>query len=578
MTQGRSVRNAMAPALLIAVIALLWIEGWEQQPQVDDAYISYRYARNLVEGHGLVYNVGERVEGFSNLLWTLLIAAGLALGARVTDVAHALGLASGTLSLIAAFMYASAGVGGSRRWIAAAAPALLLCWIGFPVWTFSGLETPLFTAAAALALAAEAQGRIGMATAAAMMAALTRPEGPLLAVVILGLNVLAGPPQRRRRVVLLALAYAGGLAMLTAFRLYYYGSAVPNTFYAKVGENVWLHGMGDFGRFLLGSTLPLLVPALWAVRHDRACRVGALWSVAMAVYIVSVGGDAFPHHRFWVPVYLVLAVCATRALILQRETKRDWLRELPLWTFAVAAALWSLVSARLALLVLGGLMAAAVAGVWGRRTRWATALGGSVVAALVVVGLSAPWADDAEFAQLTAVVARLRGAPAPPEGEPASRVKTMASLLLGGGSGLSRNESLRATLRARRDHLRRAAASAMRVMERRRQGESIDLVAATAIGKFGWDLPLPILDMLGLADAHIARSPPRQPSKPVMWLAGHVRTDADYVFGRRPDYIFLQRAWSTPLRLPVHDDFWSHPALERDYEWDAEMLAYRRRR
>mgnify|MGYP000213648623 CR=1 FL=1 len=147
-----------------------------------------------------------------------------------------------------------------------------------------------------------------------------------------------------------------------------------------------------------------------------------------------------------------------------------------------------------------------------------------------------------------------------------------------GGRALSRNESLRTTLGARRDHLRRAEASATRVLERRRQGEAIDLVAATAIGKFGWDLRLPILDMLGLVDAHIAHSPTRHPSKPVMWLAGHVRTDADYVFARRPDYIFLQRAWSTPLRLPVHDDFWSHPALERDYEWDADMLAYRRRR
>ena len=50
--------------------------------QADDAYISYRYAQNLVDGHGLIFNVGERVEGYSNLLWTLIVAGGIALGCK----------------------------------------------------------------------------------------------------------------------------------------------------------------------------------------------------------------------------------------------------------------------------------------------------------------------------------------------------------------------------------------------------------------------------------------------------------------------------------------------------------------
>ena len=40
----------------------------------DDAFISFRYARNLLEGHGLVFNPGEYVEGYSNFLWTLELA------------------------------------------------------------------------------------------------------------------------------------------------------------------------------------------------------------------------------------------------------------------------------------------------------------------------------------------------------------------------------------------------------------------------------------------------------------------------------------------------------------------------
>jgi len=46
----------------------------------DDAFISFRYAQNLVDGNGLVFNPGERVEGYTNLSWTLLMAGVLAAG------------------------------------------------------------------------------------------------------------------------------------------------------------------------------------------------------------------------------------------------------------------------------------------------------------------------------------------------------------------------------------------------------------------------------------------------------------------------------------------------------------------
>ena len=40
----------------------------------DDAFISFRYSQHLAEGHGLVFNVGEKVEGYSNFLWVVLVA------------------------------------------------------------------------------------------------------------------------------------------------------------------------------------------------------------------------------------------------------------------------------------------------------------------------------------------------------------------------------------------------------------------------------------------------------------------------------------------------------------------------
>ena len=59
----------------------------------DDSFISIRYAENLADGLGLVYNAGERVEGYTNLLWTLLLAAAAWAGASPVSTAKLLGIA-----------------------------------------------------------------------------------------------------------------------------------------------------------------------------------------------------------------------------------------------------------------------------------------------------------------------------------------------------------------------------------------------------------------------------------------------------------------------------------------------------
>ena len=70
----------------------------------DDAFISFRYARNLVRGNGLVFNVGEAVEGYTNFLWTLGVAVGMLLGVEPTTWTVVAGLASWL------------GVGGLLAW------------------------------------------------------------------------------------------------------------------------------------------------------------------------------------------------------------------------------------------------------------------------------------------------------------------------------------------------------------------------------------------------------------------------------------------------------------------------------
>ena len=172
---------ALAGLLLVAGIAVFLGESLVRHAQLDDAYISYRYAQNLVEGHGLVYNPGEAVEGITNLLWALLVAVGIALGFKANATGHVLGLVSGVAALLAVWDYARVALPRSRAWVAALAPWPVLTSVSFALWATSGMETALFTAATTAALAAQARGRIGAAMGAAAVATFTRPDGVLVA-------------------------------------------------------------------------------------------------------------------------------------------------------------------------------------------------------------------------------------------------------------------------------------------------------------------------------------------------------------------------------------------------------------
>src|SRR5438477_266217 len=154
---GRSRWTALltVAAIVVAVaraIALSWTS--------DDAYISFRYARNLNEGLGLVYNAGERVEGYSNFLWTLWSALGLRLGFAPEAWTHAWGIAcfAMTIAILGGLVWRRVG-SGAPGWLPFSALALAahrdMC-----VFATGGLETAAFTMLAVAGYAAlEGLGR-----------------------------------------------------------------------------------------------------------------------------------------------------------------------------------------------------------------------------------------------------------------------------------------------------------------------------------------------------------------------------------------------------------------------------------
>ncbi|NJO07855.1 MAG: hypothetical protein HC876_21335 [Chloroflexaceae bacterium] len=119
---------------------------------MDDAFISFRYSRNLIEGHGLTFNPGGAiVEGYTNFLWVIYIAGGLALGFEPVLLAQATTLAIALFCLTACYGLARQWLG--TRW-ALAAPVLLAAMPAFLTYSArgSGMETALVALLAVLAL------------------------------------------------------------------------------------------------------------------------------------------------------------------------------------------------------------------------------------------------------------------------------------------------------------------------------------------------------------------------------------------------------------------------------------------
>ncbi len=328
-------------------IALAWT--------CDDAFISFRYSRNLADGLGLVYNAGERVEGYTNFAWTVVLAGAMRLGLDPVPTAHVLGVAC-HVALLLLLLLTARRRGGWSFPLAAVGYALHQQAAEFAT---SGLETSMFTLLATAALIALVHASTlahfaGAGTLLVLVAA-TRPDGLLLAAAG-GAVVLAIAVRRRDPRPLLALALPGALlyAPYFAWKWSYYGYPFPNTFYAKSAHDPYFSlGFAYVGFYLAYSFA--VIPGLAAPLLLRGHRLAAALDLAgwttrgplvigafvlpWLAYVAWVGGD-FMFGRFCIPV--------TPALYLGVQLVAERLR--PRWRGGAIAfvALASLVTIALA--------------------------------------------------------------------------------------------------------------------------------------------------------------------------------------------------------------------------------------
>lgn len=319
---------------------------------LDDACISFRYARNLARGAGLVYNPGEYVKGYSNTLYTVLMAIPEWFRLDPFSVAKAIGFLSfGVLCWLGYRLYAAdadPAVTDRGVWLL----ALFAISASIAVHYMNGLETGLHTTLVFAAVVARLreQRSSGKPWSALLFAgvALGRPEGILLFAAMAVHDALFRAITRsfsRRDLVfymLPPLAYAAELAVSAA----YYGDPLPQTYYAKarvthgianaarvfweqlhkqLNANSYLgHGLEGTGFSYGVLAIALLAFVGW--KRWRQSSAFLLVLLAQLVFVVRAGDDWAPGFRFGVPglplmFALLVEAIAVVALLARRYSR-----------------------------------------------------------------------------------------------------------------------------------------------------------------------------------------------------------------------------------------------------------------
>lgn len=344
---GRTRLLLLSGVFLFALQLRLWVFLGHPTPR-DDAFIVFRVARNLAKGVGFVFNDGERLQAISSPLYALL-AGGTwwLIGDTAIPVLQVLGVLADSVAAVLLCLVVSSALGMGRGRLHGAGVLAGILYAGCSSNVLiapNGLETGLYTCAIAATFLFLAREKTGLALAGSAVCGMLRPEGFLVALVVLIDRFRATrrvPAREAMWLAIAALPYA-------AFAITYYGSLLPQTVVAKnliarsaavewqfIAQKLFLGGPL---RWILGTSV--FVGALSLVRH-RSLPPLTVWGLAYVAFFSSVGS--------WWPWYFppaLLAYFALAGIGLAAATHLISQPRLSQGALALATAVASLVLAR----------------------------------------------------------------------------------------------------------------------------------------------------------------------------------------------------------------------------------------
>lgn len=305
----------------------------------DDAFISFRYVQNFVDGHGLVFNIGERVEGYTNLLWVLLLSVFVFLKINIQTISQLLSVLFGVVALYMTYRVsdtfeirpdASANVKkvktadtGSVKYFDLIPTVLLIFSGSFIFWSISGMESTMFMSFCLLGIYYYIKNKNSAALdykfpLFLLLATLTRPEGLYFFGLIMIHKVFFAFKDHKsdalkilfsKNNIISYAVYIIPVILYFLIRYSYYGYLFPNTYYAKTGlSSAYINsGIEYFTKFLtsyLFYGVILVAPLYLFKRSENFFELSLFYLliVCYTLYVISVGGDVLKQNRFFLPI------------------------------------------------------------------------------------------------------------------------------------------------------------------------------------------------------------------------------------------------------------------------------------
>jgi hypothetical protein len=298
-----------------AALPALWMWGFT----VDDALISVRYARHVASGFGWRFNAhGPSTDGVTPLAWLLvLVPVGRSDPMAVLAYAQGVGAVAWTVAS-AALGVAIGRIRKAPWWGRAAALATVALSVPIAAYAVSGMETPLATALATVAVVV-ARRPLWAALGAGLAASLRPEMGPWACVLALGVALAArGPVDHAGRVAAAGAISLAPFVTCAVVRTLVWGHPAPLAVMAKPSDVE--HGLAYAGAACVVTLTPCLALAPGALRRSRVGLAVVAAALAHVAAVIAVGGDWMPYARLMVPVAPSLAYAG----VLASEHARPW--------------------------------------------------------------------------------------------------------------------------------------------------------------------------------------------------------------------------------------------------------------
>ena len=340
--RDKSLNKPLILIIIFFIIYCLFLSWSFLFQNVDDAYISYRYGKNLMNGDGLVYNKGEYVEGYTNFLWTVITAPFTMFeSVDVAIFSLSLGLIFSVINIVLLTKIArqfNDRFQDFSKYFILLPPLFFALDDTIAFWAIGGMEFPLYVFFILGIIynyfkLNDSAKHLPYLIIFLILCTLTRPEGNMIFVITLFHMLFFRKSINDFKKVLsrTIVSYFIFCLLYYGFKYFYYGHVLPNTFYAKGVTDVSMNFILGVKYVILcvGMRIYLLIFILFIPFKSAFKKFKLSYLILFsAVYILSiiiVGGDWMYANRFFVPVIPVLYILTAIGILSLLKRVRDYL-------------------------------------------------------------------------------------------------------------------------------------------------------------------------------------------------------------------------------------------------------------